>query len=118
MSLHSASGPVLLDVRVDRPRIGSRPGDVAFVDLTLVDDRGSLYSSADRQVRVEVEGLGVLHALGSATPTGEEGFAGPTCTTFDGRALAVVRPTDEGKIIVTVAADDCEPQRATVDATA
>ena len=51
-------------------------------------------------------------------PTGEEGFAGPTCTTFDGRALAVVRPTDEGKIIVTVSADDCEPQRATVDATA
>ena len=60
----------------------------------------------------------MLHALGSANPTGEEGFAGPTCTTFDGRALAVVRPTDEGKIIVTVSADDCEPQRATVDATA
>ena len=118
MGLHSATGPVLLGVRADRPRIGARPGDLAFVDLTLVDDRGALYSSADRPVRVEVEGPGVLHALGSANPTGQEGFAGPTCTTFDGRALAVVRPTGEGKIIVTVSADGCEPRHVTVDAAA
>jgi beta-galactosidase len=118
MRLHSASGPMMLDVRVDRPRISTRPGDVAFVDLTLVDDRGSLYSSADRQVRVEVEGPGVLHALSSANPTSEEGFAGPVCSTFDGRALAVVRPTGEGKILVTVSADDCEPQLVTIDASA
>jgi len=118
MGLHSASGPVLLHVRADRPRIAARPGDLAFVDLTLVDERGALYSSADRPVRVEVEGPGVLHALGSANPTGEEGFAGPTCTTFDGHALAVVRPTGEGRIIVTASADGCQPQEVTVDATA
>ena len=65
-----------------------------------------------------VEGPGVLHALGSANPTGQEGFAGPTCTTFDGHALAVVRPTGEGKIIVTASADGCEPRHVRVDAAA
>jgi beta-galactosidase len=118
MSLRSASGPVVLDVRVDRPEIGARPGELAFVDLTLVDGRGALYSSADRQVRVEVEGPGVLHALGSANPTAVDGFAGPACSTFDGYALAVVRPTGEGKILVTASADGCEPRHVTVDATA
>jgi beta-galactosidase len=117
MSLHSASGPVVLDAQADRSRIGTHPGDLAFVDLTLVDGQGALYNSADRQVRVEVAGPGVLQALGSADPRGEEGFAGPTCTTFDGRALAVIRPTGAGKILVTASPEGCEPQHVTVDAT-
>ncbi len=116
MCLSSAAGPVLLDARADRTEISAQADDLAFVDLTLVDSRGALYSSADRRVRVEVDGPGVLQAVGSANPVSEEGFAGPTCTTFDGRALAVIRPTGEGRITLTVSADDCDTQHVTVDA--
>jgi beta-galactosidase len=117
-SLRSAAGPVLLDARVDRPVIAAHAGDLAFVGLNLVDAEGALHSSADRQVRVEVQGAGVLQALGSANPAGEEGFTGPICTTFDGRALAVVRPTGAGPITLTATAEGCEPQHLGVDARA
>ena len=78
------------------PTIGAHPGDLAFVDLTLVDGEGALHGSADRQIHVEVDGPGVLQALGSANPASTEGFTGTSCTTFDGRALAVIRPTGAG----------------------
>ena len=117
MSLRSASGPVLLQTTADRPVIASDPRDLAFVDLTLVDAQGALYSSADRQIHVEVDGPGVLQALGSANPAGVEGFGGPSCTTFDGRALAIVRPTGGGKIIVRASAPGCELQCVEIHAT-
>ena len=114
--LRSATGPVLLDGRADRSEIRADSTDLAFVDLTLVDEAGSLYTAADRRVAVEVEGPGVLQGLGSANPCTEEGFTDVACTTFDGRALAVVRPTDAGTITVVVTADGCEAVRLRVEA--
>ena len=58
----------------------------------------------------------MLQALGSANPATEEGFTGPSCTTFDGRALAIVRPTGEGRITLRATAEGCEPQQVEIDA--
>jgi beta-galactosidase len=109
-SLRSAAGTVLLAVEADRKAIRAHPLDLAFVSLTLVDGQGVLYRSADRPVTVSVDGPGVLQALGSANPCTEEGFGDATCSTFDGRALAVVRPTGAGRIVVTVTAEGCDPR--------
>ncbi len=113
--LRSATGPVLLDVRADRAEIRADPSDLAFVELTLVDAAGSLYTAADRRVAVELDGPGVLQGLGSANPCTEEGFTDVACTTFDGRALAVVRPTGPGTIALVATADGCEPVRVCVE---
>ena len=66
---------------------------------------------ADREVTVTVDGPGVLQGFGSAAPATEESYLDDVHTTFDGRALAVVRPTGPGAIIVTVAAEGCDPVR-------
>ena len=60
----------------------------------------------------------MLQALGSANPVTEEGFNGTRCTTFDGRALAVVRPTGPGRIPLWATAEGCEPQLVEIDARA
>ena len=65
---------------------------------------------------MRVDGPGVLQALGSANPATEEGFTETSCTTFDGRALAVVRPTGAGQITVRATAEGCEPQQVVIDA--
>ncbi len=69
-----------------------------------------LHTTADRPVSVEVDGPGVLQGLASARPDPEEPFTGTTCTTFDGCALAVVRPTGEGTITFRVTADEVDAQ--------
>lgn len=112
----TAEGAVLLAVRVDRDEIAADPADLTYVELALVDGAGSVHNTADRRVTVEVDGPGVLQGLCSANPTSEEPFTGPACMPFDGRALAVVRPTGAGTITVTVSAEGCDPQRVTIDA--
>jgi len=115
-TLRSADGPVALDLMVDRTEIAADPSDLAYVAITVVDGGGALQNSRDRAVTVAVDGAGVLQGLGSANPVTEERFIESTCTTFDGRALAVIRPIDEGVITVTVTADGCEPQTARIEA--
>ncbi len=114
-ALRSASGPVLLDVRADRAAIEAGPADLAFVSLTLVDETGNLHSAADRPVHIQLEGPGVLQGLASANPATEEPFTGSSCTTFDGRALAVVRPTGAGEITLIATSEGCE-RRISIDA--
>ncbi|MFG1961953.1 glycoside hydrolase family 2 TIM barrel-domain containing protein [Nonomuraea sp. NPDC049028] len=119
--LRSATGPVRLRAEGDRPVISATGGDLAYITLTLTDANGTLHTSADREVRLEVSGTGALIGFGSANPsteerfdaaerrTTEERFDAAERRTYDGRALAVVRPTGPGKIRLLASAPDCDP---------
>jgi len=56
-------------------------------------------------VSVSVEGPAVLAGMCSANPSTTERFDATTWRTFDGRALAVIRPTGAGAISVAVTTD-------------
>ncbi|MFM9278810.1 glycoside hydrolase family 2 TIM barrel-domain containing protein [Paenibacillus jiagnxiensis] len=118
MTLHSATGDVQLKVEADRTEIAASDRDLSFLMISLVDGQGNLYNTADRKVSVQVEGPGVLQGLGSADPKSSENFFDTERTTFDGKALAVVRPKDAGMIIVTVTADGCDPKVIQINAIA
>ncbi|AET61101.1 glycoside hydrolase family protein [Paenibacillus terrae HPL-003] len=107
MTLHSATGDVQLKVEADRAEIAASDRDLSFVMISLVDGHGNVYSTADRKVSVQVKGSGVLQGFGSANPKSSENFFDTERTTFDGKALAVVRPKDVGIITVTVTAEGC-----------
>ena len=97
-ALRSANGPVGLAAAADREQIRADDEDLAYVTLTLQDAGGTVVAGADREVTVSVEGPGVLAGFGSAAPATEESYLDDVHTTFDGRALAVVRPTGTGTI--------------------
>ena len=115
-TLQSGTGLAALDVRADRPEIRADDSDLAFVDIALVDGDGRLHHSEDRAITVEVEGSGELMGLGSANPCTEETFAGTTHHTFNGRALAVVRPTGPGTVTVIVTTTGLVSQQVTINA--
>jgi hypothetical protein len=104
-SLSSATGELALTVTPDRDQLRAEDSDLAFVAIELRDDHGTLATGADRQVTVEVSGAGVLAGMCSANPKTIERFDAASWTTFDGRALAVVRPTGDGPITVAVTSD-------------
>ncbi|SFR29185.1 Glycosyl hydrolases family 2 [Lentzea waywayandensis] len=107
--LVTAGDALALDVRADRFRLRADSSDLAFVDIALTDGAGTVHPGRDRLVTVTVDGHAVLQALGSADPATDETFSEPSRRTFDGRALAVIRPTGAGDITVTVHAEGCEP---------
>jgi len=108
-TLRSATGPTELRATADRPAITAKGGDLAYVTLTLTDPNGTLHTATDRPVRLEVTGTGVLLGFGSADPVSEERFDAPERRTYEGRALAVLRPTGPGKIHLTATAPECAP---------
>ncbi|MFE2424051.1 glycoside hydrolase family 2 TIM barrel-domain containing protein [Streptomyces hokutonensis] len=107
--VRSATGPVRLCAETDRPVIKTDGGDLAYVSLTLTDPDGTLHTAADRPVRLEVSGTGVLLGFGSADPSTEERFDATERRTYEGRALAVLRPTGPGEIHLLATAADCDP---------
>jgi beta-galactosidase len=115
-SLRSASDEVRLQVEVDGVELAVGSHDLAYVEVTLVDEAGTPHVTADRRIEVTVDGPGVLQGVGSAAPSSDEPFTGAGCTTFDGRALAVVRPTGPGTITATITATGCDPVAVSLDA--
>jgi beta-galactosidase len=113
-SLPTAARDIRLSVTPDRTQLTATDSELSFLALEIVDGSGVLATNADRTVRVDVSGAGVLQGLGSARPNPDasENFTSTACRTFDGRALAVVRPTGPGTITVTVDADGLAQQTA------
>ncbi len=103
-SLVTAGEPRLV-ASTDRGTVIADHGDLVFVELELRDEQGVLHTAADREVTVAVDGAGTLIALGSARPSTLERYDTARHTTFDGRALAVIRPTGPGEIRITASTD-------------
>ncbi len=115
-SLRSADGSVRLQVVADRTEIVADHHDLSFVELTLVDGAGIVLSGVDRYVEVAVDGPGTLQGIASANPSTDEALVASGCTTFDGRAVAVIRPTGPGTIVVSVIAEGCATQQIEIAA--
>ena len=66
-------------------------------------------------LKVELEGAGILEAVGSANPCSEERYDTPESETFDGCCMAVVRAGEAaGEIHLTVTADDSVQKQLTI----
>ena len=115
-ALRSVDGPVELATVADREVVRADGTDLAYVELTLQDAAGTVALGVDRAVTVTVEGPAVLAGFGSAAPSTEESYLDDVHATFDGRALAVVRPTGPGTITVTASAPGCGSVSTTVRA--
>ena len=113
-TLRTASGDIGLSVTAERTRIAADPDDLAFVEIALTDAAGTTAGDADRLVRVSVDGPGVLAGIGTGRARTEESFGATQVTTYDGRALAIVRPIAAGEITVSVTADGMDDASLTI----
>ncbi|MEV6348306.1 glycoside hydrolase family 2 TIM barrel-domain containing protein [Actinoplanes sp. NPDC051851] len=106
--VRTATGPIRLYAQPEQPSVAAGSGDLAYVTLTLADNDGAVHTGADRTVTVTIEGDGELLGFGGANPATAEKFHQTTHTTYEGRALAVVRPTGPGEIRLVATAPGCE----------
>lgn len=83
--------------------------DLCFLQLALTGEDGTILSSGDRKLTVEVTGAGALQAHGSARPCMAEDFVSASHTTFYGQSLAVIRAGYEpGLIRIKVSGEGLE----------
>ena len=115
-TLRTAVGDTRLAVSAERTSLAADSDDLAFVEIVLTDAAGTTVVDADRVVTVSIDGPAVLAGIGTGRARTEESFGASEVTTYDGRALAVVRPTGPGTITVTVSADGVDTANLTVTA--
>lgn len=101
-ALRTVGEPALIDLATGRAELRADPQQLAYIELSLIDENGTVNPNRDVAVTISIEGPGVLQGFGSGVPFTEESFLDSTTTTFTGKALAVVRATGApGRIIVT-----------------
>ena len=82
------------------------PDDLAYLWIELADENGTVDAASDDRVTVSVSGPGMLAGLGSAAPSTLENFVDDVRTTHRGRAIAIVRGTEEdGEVTVRVTSE-------------
>ena len=99
--LTTAGGPKLT-AAADRSALRAGDDDLAFIAIEWRDEVGELVTSVQRDVTVRVSGAGALAGMCSGNPATTERFDSPTWRTFDGRAIAIVRPVGAGPVSVVV----------------
>ncbi len=114
VTLRSANGARRLVVRPDRAELRAGDADLAFVDIDLVDAHGVHATDAETELELEIDGPGHLQGFGSAAPCTEESYLDRRHRSFQGHALAVIRPTAPGTITVTVRAAGLGRSNATI----
>ena len=86
--------------------------DIVFLTVGMRDRNGNINLQEEKEIRVCVEGVGVLQGYGSSDPAAEESYQSTVCHTFDGYVQAAVRSVGkEGMIRVTFSTDGCASLR-------
>ena len=83
--------------------------------IQFVDANGTADLHTKHTLKVELEGAGILEAVGSANPCSEERYDTPESETFDGCCMAVIRAGEAaGEIHLIVTADDSVQKQLTI----
>ncbi len=86
-----------------------------YVRVEITDENGNRVPDAEEMLTASVEGAGTLAAFGAATPVTEELYTTGQFTSYQGRALAVIRSDyDAGEIKLTVSCEKYPSAEITV----
>eukprot|EP01050_Picozoa_sp_SAG11_P006104 SAG11_NODE_460_length_9258_cov_3.010698_5_plen_299_part_00 len=115
----TAKAPAKLVVSADRTSIDAYRGDLSYVTVMVVDAEGHPVPEVRVEVNFAVSGDGELAAVGSGDPTDVSSFHVPKRTTWQGKAVAVLRPTTTvaGSIRLTATAAGLTPGSVVVTTT-
>ncbi len=109
-SLKTTGKPAAIRLSADRGEIHADNQDLAFITVEIIDENGLRVPAADHLVEFQINGAGVLAAVGSANPIGTESFRLPKRKAWQGRCLAIIKSTDKpGSITLTVQSENLTP---------
>ena len=118
----TAGAPAQIRAAADRTLLAADGADVAVVDITLHDRRGTLVPDANVQLTLSVEGNASILGVGNGNPAmqaaeqpAERQAKKFSVETFNGCAQVILKTTDQpGDITLTVAADGCRTATVTM----
>lgn len=103
--VRTAGAPAKLKVEVDRHEITADGRDLAFVSVTVVDEKGIEVPQAKNLVKFSVEGPGEVVATDNGDATSFVPFNSRELAAYNGKVLGIVKVIGKGKVVVKVSGD-------------
>jgi beta-galactosidase len=117
-ALQTAGKPSKILLSVDKTAIANNWDDVAFVQVSVVDDDGTLVPDASDLITFKTVGAGFLAAVDSADINSHESYRGTTRRAFQGMCFAILKANaGSGKITLTATAPNLKGASVSVNVT-
>lgn len=100
-TLETTDKAAAINVVAEKAEFVADNRDLCYFDITVVDGKNRLVVDGEEEITAYVTG-GELMGIFSGNPISEDDFASTTCHTFKGRALAIVRAKDAGRVSILV----------------
>lgn len=103
--LRTAGKPAKIVLAVDKNTIANDWNDVAFVQVTVTDENGTILPTANDLISFQVSGAGVIAAVDSADFNSHEPYQAVERKAFQGMCFAMLKANaNSGKIKLTATA--------------
>ena len=114
-TLVTTGSPAKIKLTADRSTINANRNDLAYITVEIVDANGKRVPNAEIPIHFSVDGVGSLAGHANASPNKPASFQSPTRDTYEGRCLAILRPSGKtGKIILHAKTDELPPTTITI----
>lgn len=97
--IKTAGKPAKISLVADRTEIDADGNDLSFITVKIEDKDGNMCPLADNLVEFDIEGAGVLAAVGNGDQTSLASFQAPKRKVFNGMCLLVVKSTENAGVI-------------------
>ena len=106
----TAGRPVRVVLTPDRTTIRADGKDLAFITVTVVDDRGTPVPNAEPLVRFHLDGDATIAGVDNGDPIDHERFQRDSVRLYEGKALVIVRGSrNAGAVTVRGTSPGLEP---------
>lgn len=106
--LRSAGKEKRLCLQPEKRSVSLKNQELIFINLSVTDEENRTLYGENPGVELFVEGAGKLIGFGSGAAVTEESYTDTIHTLCDGRAFAVILPTQKGEVTIRTKADGYE----------
>ncbi|KAB8130998.1 DUF4982 domain-containing protein [Gracilibacillus oryzae] len=100
-----------IQLKTDKNTLTADGTDLAFVEISMLDDEGNLVENANNRVEVHVSGAGRLIGLDNGDSTDYDSYKGTSRRLFSGKLMAIIAAKLEpGNIKVEVASKNLKTE--------
>jgi len=101
-------------LKSDRTSLWANGEDLAFVEISTIDENGMPVENANNRINITVEGAGYLTGIDNGDSTDYDQYKGTSKRLFSGKLLAIVASTLEGGEITITAKSPKLPTKTLV----
>ena len=104
--IKTVGAPKKIRVTPETSKINADGQSLCYVKIEIVDEKDNYIPNVEVEILAKVEGDGVLEGFGSGNPKTADNYASGICSTYEGRAIAIIRSgKNKGEVTLIISSE-------------